>query len=85
MKLPPPLGVYTLTLSQPGSIMSVSEICAVSWVALTKVVARGLLFQATVEAEMKFDPLTVSVKAAPFGLAVAGLMLEISGELGRAA
>jgi hypothetical protein len=28
----------------------------------------------------KFDPLTVTVNAAPFGLAVAGLRLEISGE-----
>jgi hypothetical protein len=65
--------------------MSVLAICAVSCVELTKVVARGLLFQATVEPEMKFDPFTVSVKAVPLGLAVAGLTLETNGELGGAA
>src|ERR1700685_2353207 len=30
---------------------------------------------------IKFDPFTVSVNAAPFGLALAGLRLEISGVL----
>ena len=85
MKFPPPVGVYTLMLSQPGRVMSVSAICEVSWVELTKVVARGLLFQATVELEMKFDPFTVSVNAAPLGLAEVGLTLVTRGELGCAA
>jgi hypothetical protein len=65
--------------------MSVAASCAVNWVELVKVVGRGLLFQATVDPGRKFDPFTVSVNAAPLGLALVGLTLEIRGVLGCAA
>src|SRR5271170_4473450 len=75
--------------------MSVAVICAVSWVALTNAVVRGLPLKATTEPEKggvglgaaglfafpetKFEPFTVSVNAAPLGLAVTGLTLAIRG------
>jgi hypothetical protein len=82
---------------QPAARMSAALICAVSWVALTNAVVRGLPLKATTEPEKgvggagggteglfalpetKFEPFTVSVNAAPLGLAVAGLRLVISG------
>src|SRR5580704_4002132 len=81
---------------QPAAAMSVAVICAVSCVALTNAVVRGLPLKATTEPEnggcggiiglgifalpeTKFEPFTVSVNAAPLGLAVAGLRLEIRG------
>jgi hypothetical protein len=89
--------VKTLMPSQLAPTMSVDKICAVNWVELTNAVVRGLPFQVTIEPEKgggglgmfglfalpetKFDPFTVSVNAAPLGLAVVGLTLEISGEL----
>jgi len=81
---------------QPAVAMSVAVICAVNCVALMKAVARGLPLKATTEPEKggvglgaaglfafpetKFEPFTVSVNAAPLGLAVAGLRLAIRGE-----
>jgi hypothetical protein len=89
--------VKTLMPLQLALRMSAAVICAVSWVVLTKAVVRGLPFQATTEPEnggaglgiaglfalpaTKLEPFTVSVNAAPFGLAVVGLRLAISGEL----
>ena len=81
---------------QPAARMSAALICAVSWVALTNAVVRGLPLKATTEPEnggcggiaglgifalpeTKFEPFTVSVNAAPLGLAIAGLRLEIRG------
>jgi len=81
---------------QPAAAMSVAGICAVSCVALTNAVVRGLPLKATTEPEkggvvgggteglfalpeIKFEPFTVIVNAAPLGLAVAGLRLEIRG------
>jgi hypothetical protein len=89
--------VNTLMPLQPDVAMSVAVICAVSCVALTNAVVRGLPLKATTEPEKgvggggggteglfefpetKFDPFTVIVNAAPLGLAVAGLRLEING------
>ena len=81
---------------QPAAAMSVAGICAVSCVALTNAVVRGLPLKATTEPEKggivgggteglfalpetKFEPFTVIVNAAPLGLAVVGLRLEIRG------
>jgi hypothetical protein len=75
--------------------MSVAVIWAVNCVELTNAVVRGPPFQATTEPEngggglgvsgllalpaTKFEPFTVTVNAAPLGLAVVGLRLAISG------
>jgi len=55
----------TVMFAGPGKAVSTAEIAAVSWVALTKVVARGEPFQFTVRPlGTKFVPLTVSVMPA---------------------
>ena len=46
---PPGAGVNTVTEAEPAVAMSVAEIAAVSWVLLTKVVARAVPFQLTTE------------------------------------
>lgn len=76
---PPGVGLKTVTLAVPAEAMSEAGIAAVSCVALTKVVVRALPFQRTVEPLMKFDPLTVNVKAAPPAVAEVGLMVVIAG------
>jgi hypothetical protein len=52
----------TVTDAAPAAAISATEIAAVSCVALTKVVARGELFQSTTEPFTKFVPFTVRVK-----------------------
>src|ERR1700675_3099262 len=79
----------------PAAAISAAVICAVSCVELTNAVGRGLPLKATTEPEnggggfgmagllalpeTKFEPFTVSMNAAPLGLALTGLTLEISG------
>src|SRR5919108_211594 len=52
--------------------MSAAVMAAVSWVTLTKVVARGAPFHCTVLSRTKPLPVAVSVKAAPPAVAVVG-------------
>ncbi len=59
-----PSGVTTLTLAVVGAAMSLAEIAAVNWVALTKVVVRGVPFQLTISPLTKLVPFTAKAKAA---------------------
>ena len=67
-----PSGFCTVTEAVPAAAMSVAGICAVSWVALTKVVVRVAPFQRTTELLTKLLPFTVSVKAGPPATALLG-------------
>src|SRR5207237_5724910 len=69
---PPGAGVITVTCGVPAVAMSAAGIAAVSLVALTNVVVRATPFHCTVLADTKPLPFTVSVKAAPPAVAVAG-------------
>jgi hypothetical protein len=71
---PPGPGFVTVTLIVPAVAMSAAEIAAVSWALLENVVARGAPFQFTTEVVMNPEPFTVSVKAAPPAVALAGEM-----------
>ena len=64
----------TVTETIPAVAMSVDEITAVSWVALTYVVARSAPFQRTMEPVTKLVPFTVRVNAEPPAVADDGLM-----------
>ena len=55
------VGLDMVTAAAPGKAVSAAEIAAVSCVALTKVVARGVPFQLTTEAATKFVPFTTRV------------------------
>lgn len=55
------VGLDTVTAGAPGKAVSVAKIVAVSCVALTKVVARGVPFKLTTEAATKFVPFTTRV------------------------
>jgi hypothetical protein len=80
LEVPPPgAGLTTVTWAVPAVAMSPAAMAAVSWVAETKVVARGLPFQRTTELELKPLPVTVSVNAALPAYAVAGLRLVVVG------
>ena len=76
---PPGDGLRTMTAALPALAMSVAEIDAVSWLALTNVVERFEPFQRTMDVEMKLLPLTVSVKPVPPAVAEVGLMLVMLG------
>jgi hypothetical protein len=81
LEVPPPgVGVETVTGTVPLVAMSAAVICACSWALDTKVVGRALPFQFTVESEIKFVPLTVSVKPAPPATAELGFMDAAVGE-----
>lgn len=54
-------------------------IVAVNWVLLLNVVVRGRPFQFTVEDEIKFDPLTVSVKVPPPAEVLVGEIVVMLG------
>jgi hypothetical protein len=56
-----PTELDTETATGPGNAVSVARIEAVTWVELTKVVARGKPFQFTIASLVKFVPVTVSV------------------------
>ena len=58
---PPGAGVNTATCPKPPVAMSSEEMDARNCVLLTTTVARGTLFQSTVERSAKFAPVTVSV------------------------
>jgi len=69
----------TVTFTVPGSAMRLAATCAVSCVALTKVVGKELLFHRTTALEIKPEPFTVSVKAPLPAVAAFGLSEEITG------
>ena len=62
-----------------ATLMSSEEICAVSWVPLTKFVVWLLPFHCTVELEIRLEPFTVKVKDGPPRVALVGLMVAIVG------
>ena len=76
---PPGAGFWTTTLAVPAEAMSLAGIEAVSCVALTNCVVRGLPFHQTLEALTKPVPLMVKVNAAPPVKAEFGLKLVIAG------
>src|SRR5207249_4118769 len=80
LEIPPPgAGVATVTCAVPAVAMSAAEMAAVSCVALTNVVVRAAPFQRTSEAATKPLPVTVTVKAAPPTVALAGATVESVG------
>jgi hypothetical protein len=62
---PPGAGVEMVTIAVPAVPMSAAVIAACTLVLETKVVGRELPFHSTIEDDIKFDPVTISVKAAP--------------------
>jgi hypothetical protein len=81
---PPGDGVDTITWAVPAVAMSLAEIIAVSWVALTKLVVRLAPFHWIVDPEMKLAPVTVKVKAGFPALTLIGDM-ELTLGVGFAA
>ncbi|HTY77659.1 MAG TPA: hypothetical protein VMI34_07570 [Candidatus Bathyarchaeia archaeon] len=77
---PPGAGVVTVTAGEPALARSPAGMLAVSCVALTKVVGRLEPFHCTVEAGTKPEPVTVSVKAAPFWRALLGESDDSAGD-----
>src|SRR2546427_697916 len=69
---PPGVGENTGTEAVPAVAMSAAVIVARSWVALTKVVVRALLFHCTTDPLTKFVPFTVSVNATPPAFVLVG-------------
>src|SRR5690242_8954516 len=76
---PPGAGLSTLTSAVPPLATSVSLICAVSCVGLTKVVGRGLPLNSTTAPGTKFDPFAVSVNVGSPATAEPGLRLDSVG------
>jgi hypothetical protein len=68
------VGLDTVTAAAPGKAVSAAEIVAVTCVALTNVVARGVPFQLTTEAATKFVPFTTRVNpdAPQYGMEAMG-------------
>ena len=62
----------TVTATVAALAISLTIMAAVSWVLFTKVVVRELPPHWTDEPEIKFDPLTVKVKAASPAVALGG-------------
>jgi len=76
---PPGAGLETVTLAVPDAPSSVAGTCAVSWLALTKLVGRAVPFQLITELLMKLPPLIVSVNAPSPAVTAAGASSEIEG------
>jgi hypothetical protein len=76
---PPGAGVTTVMLGVPALAISVAKMLAVSWVALTNVVARGAPPIWTPDEATKLVPVTVRVEAGPPAVAVLGLRLVSVG------
>ena len=69
---PPGAGLVTVTLAVPVLLMSIAGTCAVSWVALTKLVVSADPFQLITAPLTKPVPFTVNVKPAPPTIAFTG-------------
>jgi hypothetical protein len=76
---PPGAGLVTEILNVPAVAICATVTETVSWVGLTKVVTPAVPLKFTIEEETKFDPFTVSVKAAPPAKVLAGESEEIVG------
>ena len=73
VEVPPPgAGFDTVTAAVPAVATSAGVMFACKLVLETKVVARALPLHCTVEEEMKLDPVTVNVKAAPLAVVELG-------------
>lgn len=77
--------MVTVTAAVPTMAIRLVGTVAVSFAELTVVAANCVAPKFTVEVEVKFAPLTVSVKAAPPAKALAGLRLVIVGASGLTA
>ena len=73
----PPVGVglKTVIAGVPAAATSAAVSCAVSWVALTRVVTRSFPLKRTIELPLKFVPVAVSTKSASPAVLVVGLIL----------
>src|SRR3970040_3055819 len=71
---PPGAGVRTVMLGVPAVATSRARMAAVSLVADTKVVARGLPLTRTTDLPTKFAPVEVEVKAGATAAAGGGIM-----------
>src|SRR6187549_1851232 len=80
-----PPGLATETWAVPAVAMSAAAIAAVNCVLLEKLVVRDAPFQRTAAPETKLLPLTVSVKAGPPAVALAGTSELIAGADGGGA
>jgi hypothetical protein len=69
----------TVTEALPAATIRLAAIGAVSWVALTKVVASGAPFQRTTASDAKALPFTVSVKAGAPAVTELGLREVMAG------
>jgi hypothetical protein len=78
--VPPPGPVFvTVTGNVPAVAMSAAAIAAVTWVALTNVVAFALPLKVTPDPATNPVPFTVSVNAAPPAAALVGESVVIAG------
>src|SRR6185503_5029562 len=76
-------GFRTVTCAVPACVMSDAGMSACRLEALRRVVVRPWPFHWTVAPTAKFDPLTVSVNAAPAAVAVLGDVLVMRGGASR--
>jgi len=76
---PPGVGLVTVTEGVPVLATSLAGMAAVTCVALTKVVVRGLPLKFTSELLTKPVPVTVRVKAPELAATVEGCSLVIAG------
>jgi hypothetical protein len=74
-----PPGLDTVTLALPALAIRLAGTDADNCAAPRKVVVRAVLFHCTVLPETKFEPVTVSVNAAPPAVADAGFRLVMAG------
>jgi len=80
LEAPPPGGGFeTITVAVPTMTMEEAGIAAVNCAELTKVVATVVPPKLTIEAETKFVPLIVSVKAAAPATLLFGEIVVIAG------
>jgi hypothetical protein len=76
---PPGAGLVNVTPTISTEAIAVAGMAAVNFVALTNVVGTAFPPKLTIEAAMKFVPLTVSVKAGPPAAALFGDIVLIVG------
>jgi hypothetical protein len=76
---PPGAGVTTVTAAVPAAAISLAEMLAWSWVALTNVVVRAAPFQRTPDEGTKLFPVTVKVNAVPPAAALLGVSALSAG------